>query len=483
MQQAYVPRTGESRKRSMIRSTITADDVNRLKVHKYFLKWVGCTQQMREHSRSRHRSSRKAPPRKQESAKRSASRTRSQRDYPDSQKKRTDRTRGRSALAADRRTHAMHSRSGASRLALDPQKVLAREFRQNNLKMKALRILYRSAFESHKLVVLREHLRQQTRANIITRTFVRWIEAYSERMKQKARQEWLLKKRQDDCLARVFRGWQNLIESRRAFRNGVRAVVPMRCLLRLIAQQDHVPAEALDQKQHIGQELQICTQFYEMRSVDERVMHESLMQFQSNLVAAVFQALKPDHLKHPARDFVQNRHRFLSLKRCWEAILDYSQEHRVLRVKFKHLSMIHQARVKNEMLQTWLQHLTERNSMMRKALKAGQHFRPRCTRKYFERMRTYIDYRRAKAQKSNFYRMTHQEKIKRLAFIHLYSITTKLRDLDVRFEQVHAINNESRRRATVRAWSEVAAKTKKARLLYEWNLKVRTFALQKEATI
>ena len=183
MQHAYFPRAGETKKRSMMRSTITVDDINRLKMHKYFLKWVGCTRWMRERSKGRHRSSRKAPHRRQESSKRSASKSRSQKEYPDSQKKRTDWAHGRSAMAADRRTDAMNSRSGASRLALDPQAVLAKEFRQNNLKMKALRILYRSAFESHKLVVLRDHLRQQTRANIITRTFVRWIEAYSVRMK------------------------------------------------------------------------------------------------------------------------------------------------------------------------------------------------------------------------------------------------------------------------------------------------------------
>jgi len=273
--------------------------------------------------------------------------------------------------------------------------------------MKALRVLYRFAFNSHKLVVLRDHLRRQTRENIIGRTFVRWIEAYSERMKLRARQEWLVNRSSDRRMAQIFGGWRRQAQACRQYRDNVRAVVPMRCLLRMIAQRENVPAAVLDRNQEIAQELYICTQFYDMNFVDEQSIYDSIVQFQRNLLAAVFKALKPAHLKHPMRAALEKKTRIHNLERSWSSILRYAQEQRVLRLKFKHVSGLHQAKMKRLLLHTWLQRLSEKNTMLQRTLKAGQHFRPICTRRYFEHFKAYARYRRAKYEKSNVHRLAH----------------------------------------------------------------------------
>ena len=77
--------------------------------------------------------------------------------------------------------------------------LLAEAFYTNNLKLRVLRILYRYAFTSPRMMMLREQLKQRTTANMITKTFVRWIDAFSERMRQRAMDDWLDQRRAVKC--------------------------------------------------------------------------------------------------------------------------------------------------------------------------------------------------------------------------------------------------------------------------------------------
>jgi hypothetical protein len=66
----------------------------------------------------------------------------------------------------------------------------------------------------------------------------------------------------------------------------------MRCLLRLIS--SRIPVEDLSSCE-IGQELYLATQYFQMRSVDETKMYESITAFADNLRASVFNKLKSNY--------------------------------------------------------------------------------------------------------------------------------------------------------------------------------------------
>lgn len=96
--------------------------------------------------------------------------------------------------------------------------------------------------------------------------------------------------------------------------------------------------------------------------------------------------------------------------------------------------MLHQARVKSQMLHLWLERLSNKNTLMRKLFKASQYYRPRAIRKFFNHLKIYKEYRKAKVKRTQYSRTIYNEKIRKLAFNNLYAISLKLRDLNKKFE-------------------------------------------------
>lgn len=66
--------------------------------------------------------------------------------------------------------------------------------------------------------MLREQLRQRTKANLITKTFVVWIEALSQRMRERATEDWLDSRRAARDKDRVLRAWREVIGKNTEYR-------------------------------------------------------------------------------------------------------------------------------------------------------------------------------------------------------------------------------------------------------------------------
>lgn len=144
--------------------------------------------------------------------------------------------------------------------------------------------------EKRSLSSLAYELEVATNQNLIYRSFLKWISKFNERaVKRKnlyrASNHWM-----QATQYRVLRDWTAKVRQRREHRSLLRQVVPMRCLIRVLTQNSLVNKRLTTA--FIGQELLFAPHYIRMKRLDERVLHESIDEFQFNLVRGVFGALK-----------------------------------------------------------------------------------------------------------------------------------------------------------------------------------------------
>ena len=173
-------------------------------MYKFFLKWLGVVDRLKQRSNSRHKKSqRKDLPQ--------FGRSQYQTVDPSmlsSHHRRDFRSPNRSLDKYATTTSKIEQKRERK---IDPKKVKARKHRVRKLKLRTLSLLYQNAFRSHKLIVLQEQLQKKTRVNIINRTFERWIEKFSEQMRMRARHQFLLQQKMKFDMQRVFHAWMCVV--------------------------------------------------------------------------------------------------------------------------------------------------------------------------------------------------------------------------------------------------------------------------------